>query len=1065
MSNYKQIMERNNDTVVADISLIRNKKRDQKYQSEAELEQSFINILESQGYEYLPIDNEKDLIQNLRNQIERLNNYKFQSEQEWERFFTEISGKGKGIQDKTEIIQQIRVFSIKLDDGTTKNIKVIETEHIHDNCLQVINQYQANNGTHKNRYDVTILVNGLPLVHLELKRRGSNIKEAFNQIQRYQKESFWSDHGLFEFIQVFVISNGTDTKYYSNTTRELAKKASSGNQEASEKVLRKNIQSFEFTSYWTDEKNNKIHDLMDFAQTFFTKNTILNILTKYCIFDTNKMLLVMRPYQITATEKIIKKIIASKYEKNEGTIEAGGYIWHTTGSGKTLTSFKTAELIQKNPEIDKILFVVDRRDLDYQTIREYKRFSNEFAAGVKNTKGLAELLDSDNFVSKDKKVIVVTIQKLSNFIKQYDSAKIYNQNVVFVFDECHRSQFGSMHKAITKKFKKYHLFGFTGTPIFNENSNFRDQANNVLTTEDLFGQRLHTYTIVNAIDDGNVLPFKVDYVNTIKLKDVVTDKKVSNINTYEVRISNKRISAIVDYILEHYDHKTKTHEKYVFDRLVNTNELTKNPKAIENKESSVLRGFNSIFAVEDIEFAKKYYTEFKKKIKEKNKNLKVATIFTYAPNKEMSQLGEFDDEDFTNFVNLQRSDRDFLQDAIDDYNRMFNTSYSMDREDGFQDYYKNVSLKMKNREIDILIVVNMFLTGFDSTTLNTLWVDRPLRQHGLVQAFSRTNRILNSIKSYGNIVTFRDISRETDEAIALFGDENTKEIVLLKTYNDYIDGYIDKRTNKKIEGYKELTAKLKEKFPLDDPQKLDEVLLTKENKKEFISLFGSVLRLRNILRSFDQFQEEEETFLDERAFQDYSSRQWVIAEQNEKAIKDGKESIIDDVVIELELVRQDEINIDYILKIVSSDILKKKKTKDIQNNIERSIDSSSSLRNKKQLIFKFIEKMNVEDSSLHDKNSEEEVEDQINNSWNKYTEEEYNKELTNIIEEMNLYKEETENYMSDSFVNGEIRFEGPGLGKTIKENYFNKNRNTKRYTVYEKLKQLFDKFKGLVFPE
>ncbi|TNK82090.1 DEAD/DEAH box helicase [Mycoplasmopsis pullorum] len=1064
MQNYKQIMERNNDTVVADISLIRNKKRDQKYQSEAELEQSFINILKSQGYEYLSIDNEEALIQNLRVQIERLNNYKFQSEQEWNRFFNEISSSKKGIEDKTEIIQQIRTFSIKLDNGTSKNIKVIDAKHIHDNRLQVINQYQANNGTYKNRYDVTILVNGLPLVHLELKRRGSNLKEAFNQIQRYQRESFWSESGLFEFIQVFVISNGTDTKYYSNTTRELAKKASSTNQLENEKILRKNIQSFEFTSYWTDEKNNKIHDLIDFAQTFFTKTTILNILTKYCVFDSNKMLLVMRPYQITATEKIIKKIITSKYEKSEGTIQAGGYIWHTTGSGKTLTSFKTAELIQKIPEIDKILFVVDRRDLDYQTIREYKRFSNEFAAGVKNTKDLAQLLNSDVYDAEDKKVIVVTIQKLSNFIKQYNSAKIYNQNIVFVFDECHRSQFGAMHKAITKKFKKYHLFGFTGTPIFSQNSIFFDHANNALTTEDLFGQRLHTYTIVNAIDDGNVLPFKVDYVNTIKLKDVVTDKKVTNIDTYEVRISNKRISAIVEYILEHYDQKTKTHEKYVFDRLINTNELTKNPKANENKKSSILRGFNSIFAVENIEFAKKYYLEFQKQIKAKDKKLKVATIFTYAPNKEIQQFGEFDDEDFTKFVNLQKSDRDFLQEAINDYNYMFNTSYSIDREDGFQNYYKNVSLKMKNREIDILIVVNMFLTGFDSTTLNTLWVDRPMRQHGLVQAFSRTNRILNSIKSYGNIVTFRDISKETNEAIALFGDKNTKEIVLLKTYSDYIEGYTDKITNKKIEGYKELTTKLKEKFPIDDPQKLDEVLLTKENKKEFISLFGSVLRLRNILKSFDQFQEDEETFLDKRSLQDYSSRQWVISEENEKAIRDGKESIIDDVVIELELVRQDEINIDYILKIVSSDILKKKNTKDIQHNIESSIDSSSSLRNKKELIFKFIEKMNVENSSLHEQNSEE-AENRINDNWNKYTEEEYNKELTNIIEEMNLYKNETQNYMSDSFANGEIRFEGPGLGKTIKENYFNKNRNPKRKKVYDKLKQLFDKFRGLVFPE
>ncbi|WP_416738132.1 type I restriction endonuclease subunit R [Mycoplasmopsis meleagridis] len=1065
MSDYKTIISREFGTVVADIKKLANKKRESWYQSKQKLEESFIEILKNQNYEYLEIHDNKTLVKNLRKQIERLNNYKFQSDNEWNNFYKQIIGDNKGIEDKTEIIQRIRIFNVQLDNGTTKNIKVIEADKIHDNHLQVINQYEANNGNQKNRYDVTILVNGLPLVHIELKRRGIPIKEAFNQIKRYQKDSFWSDDGLFEFVQIFVISNGTETKYYSNTTRKaaLSKKNTSNRQNA--RYIRKNIQSFEFTSYWSDEKNNKILDLMDFARTFFVKKTILNILTKYCVFDTNKMLIVMRPYQITATEKILSKIAISKYEKTEGTNKSGGYIWHTTGSGKTLTSFKTAELAQKIKEVEKVIFVVDRRDLDYQTINEYKRFASEFAAGVKNTKELALLLDSNTFESKANKVYVVTIQKLSNFIKDFKKHSIYNKKVVFIFDECHRSQFGQMHKIITKAFRKYYLFGFTGTPIFESNSNYKNGAY-FLTTETLFGEKLHTYTIVDAIDDGNVLPFRIDYIDTVKAKSEINDKQVNNINTDEVLIHPKRIENIVSYILEHYDQKTKTKESYHFNKLLNTDEIVKNKQVKEIKKFTELRGFNSIFAVANIDFARAYYNELRKQNFEKAKNLKISTIFTYSLNKEqIDEFGELDDEDFENIQKIEGNDRDFLQAVMNDYNNMFNTTFNLKDSESFQNFYKDVSLRMKNREIDILIVVNMFLTGFDSTTLNTLWLDKPLRQHGLVQAFSRTNRILNSIKTFGNIVTFRDIANETDQAIALFGNKDAKNIVLLKSYNEYINGYKDNKN--KVKGYKELTSELKTNFPIEKIE-VDKLLITNEKKKEFITLFGKILRLKNILTSFDNFENDSDNFLDKRAIQDYESIYLNLEEKNRQN-KDEKESIIEDVVFEIELVRQDEINVDYILKLISKGIIEKKTTIDIKNSLRSGIDSSPSLRNKKDLIFKFIDRINTQQSEIKNK---EAFEDKVNKEWEKHALKEYEKETNKAIKELDLNKEETFDYMRNSFENGEMQFEGRQLGKTIREKYLSIDKNNskkitrraKRIKVFEVLKKIFDKFLGLIKP-
>ena len=789
------------------------------YQSEADLEKAFITQLCSQGYEYADIHDEKGLVANLRRQLELLNNYSF-SDKEWKQFFTlYLANANEGIEEKTRRIQEESVLNLTRDDGTTKNITLLDKKNIHNNRVQVLNQYEETQGAHDTRYDVTVLVNGFPMVHIELKRRGVAIREAFNQIKRYQRDSFWASSGLYEYIQIFVISNGTHTKYYSNTTREAHIKEQSG---SGRRKSKKTSHSFQFTSYWADGNNKIIADLVDFTKTFFAKHTILNILARFCVFTSEKLLLVMRPYQITATERILQRIEIAHNYKKAGTLAAGGYIWHTTGSGKTLTSFKTAQLASRLPYVDKVLFVVDRKDLDYQTMKEYDRFEKGAANGNNSVKKLTEQMEDPTA-----NIIITTIQKLGIFVAKYPKHPVFQQRLVLIFDECHRSQFGDLHAAIVKSFKNYHLFGFTGTPIFAENASA--SGNSLLkTTEQAFGDKLHTYTIVNAINDGNVLPFRIDYINTVKMADGVRDKQVKAIDIERALAAPERISAVVKYILENFDRKTSRSFFYTV-------------------KGQRLAGFNSIFAVSSIPVAMLYYKEFKRQLEELRRDMIVATIFSYQPNE-----ADPEDESF-NTAELDDTSRDFLEGAIADYNKAFNTNYDTSA-DKFQNYYKDLSQRMKNREIDLLIVVNMFLTGFDATTLNTLWVDKNLKQHGLIQAFSRTNRILNSVKTFGNIVCFRDLQQETDEAIALFGDKDAGGIVLLKKYEDYYEGFDEEKPSgepKHHEGYRELINVLLTRFPLG------EQILGEQNEKDFIVLFGSILRVRNILNAFDDFKGNE----------------------------------------------------------------------------------------------------------------------------------------------------------------------------------------------------------------
>ena len=758
-------------------------RRSDSYQSEAELEKEFIRLLTEQGYTYLNIHKEADLIANLRERLEELNNIKF-TDSEWEQFFTTaIANPNDKIEDKTQTIQEDYVKVLKREDGTSKNIRLIDKKNVHNNRLQVLNQYEngkVEGAKYNNRYDVTVLVNGLPLVHIELKRRGVPIREAFNQIERYQRDSFWAGCGLFEYVQIFVISNGTLTKYYSNTTRiNTIKDAVSGKTKKS-----KTSNSFEFTSYWADANNKVIPDIVDFAKTFFAKHTLLNIITRYCIFTSEKMLMVMRPYQITATERILNRIEIAHNYKKYGNVAGGGFIWHTTGSGKTLTSFKTARLASQLDFVDKVLFVVDRKDLDYQTMKEYDRFEKGAANSNTSTAILKKQLENPNA-----KIIITTIQKLANFIKRNQQHDVYNKEIVIIFDECHRSQFGDMHTDIIKHFKKYYLFGFTGTPIFAKNAGARKNAQ-LMTTEQAFGDKLHTYTIVDAINDKNVLPFRVDFIKTMALEEDIKDEDVWGIDREKPMMAPERISLVTKYILNNFDRKTYRGDKtYVFNALTNIKDVASagRQEVEEIKRKQRLSGFNSIFAVASVPMAKLYYQEFKKQMAEDpSKSLKIATIFSYGANEEEAD-GVIDDENSEDTSALDQNSRDFLEDAIRDYNVMFHTNYDTSS-DKFQNYYKDVSLRMKNKELDLLIVVNMFLTGFDATTLNTLWVDKNLKMHGLIQAFSRTNRILNSIKTYGNIVCFRRLQPRMESAIALFGDRDASSIVLVRTFKEYYYG-------------------------------------------------------------------------------------------------------------------------------------------------------------------------------------------------------------------------------------------------------------------------------------
>ncbi|HEC1554197.1 TPA: type I restriction endonuclease subunit R [Campylobacter upsaliensis] len=994
MKSLKLLAQNTTSTIAVEFTP--SKRQNSSYQSEAQLEKELIATLQAQGYEYAKITDEKSLESNLRTKLEELNSTTL-SDTEWRRFFAQVLSRANAsIVEKSVLIQEDYIQPLERDNGSIINFKLIDKADIHKNSLQVINQYEATTPTRSHRYDVSILVNGLPLVHIELKRRGVSLKEAFNQINRYGRESFFSGSGLFEFVQIFVISNGTQSKYYSNTTRDFHIKTKQGIKTT------KTSNSFEFTSYFSDEKNTIIDDLIDFAKTFFARHTLLNILCHYCVLDVDRKLLVLRPYQIAACEKILQQIAISyhnKFYEKSSEQKSGGYIWHTTGSGKTLTSFKTAQLVSKIQEIAKVLFVVDRKDLDYQTMREYDRFQKGAATGSKSTKELQSRLNSTD---KNHKIIITTIQKLSRFIAQAEKDHtIFNEHIVMIFDECHRSQFGQMQKDIAKAFKKLYLFGFTGTPIFAAN------ALGFETTERVFGACLHRYTIIHAIRDHNVLPFRVDYHTTTKDTTQITD---------EILLNPTRIEHITRYILDHFTTHTKRNAKSY------------------NLNGKHTKGFNALFATQSIPMAMRYYEEFQAQQASlpESQRLKIGIIYSYAPNDE---LEEENSEDTTA---LPKSQRDFLDAAISDYNAIFACRFDSSA-DNFQNYYKDFSLKLKNRELDLAIVVNMFLTGFDATTLNTLYVDKSLRYHGLLQAYSRTNRILNSVKSFGNIIAFRDLSKATDDALTLFSDENAKGIVFLRSLEEYLQGYTDEN-GKEHKGYNELLQELTDTFPLES---FRQATLKQSDKKHFLALFGELLKLRNILEIFDNFSDP----LNERDKQDYQSH-YISTYEELRKDKDDKESNLDEVEFEVELLAQVEVSIEYILELIA------KYHKDQATNYEpilKLLDSSLSLRSKKELFLRFID-------SLHTQSN-------VEKDFSAYIKTHKNNALQDIINALNLDPKKTKEFMQDSFERGELRDYGRAFGEILPPSpLFGKGAEQThkiREKALEKLQAFFELFKGL----
>lgn len=1039
MSQYNIIAESAEYTVVSEYEHAVS--TSEAYQSEAELEKEFIRLLGEQGYEYLPIHTEADLVSNLRTSLEKLNDYRF-TDNEWEQFFnTCIANKNDDIVAKTARIQEDYIQVLKRDNGESRNIYLIDKKNIHNNFVQVINQYVEEGGNYDTRYDVTVLVNGLPLVHIELKRRGVQLKEAFNQINRYQRDSFWAGSGLYEYVQIFVISNGTNTKYYSNTTRaNHLKEQEVGGRNKS----RKTSNSFEFSSFWADSNNKVINDLLDFTKTFFSKHTLLNILTKYCVFTSERMLMVMRPYQIAATERIIQRINVAHNYKFYGSIRGGGYIWHTTGSGKTLTSFKTAQLASGLPYIDKVLFVVDRKDLDYQTMKEYNRFEEGAADGNSSTAVLQRQLENRDKSGgyHDYRIIVTTIQKLSIFVQKNKNHPVFQQRVVIIFDECHRSNFGEMHTAITKNFKKYHLFGFTGTPIFAQNAGTGGDLR-LKTTQQAFGDKLHTYTIVDAINDENVLPFRIDYVNTIKEKTGIADEQISAIDREKAMASPERVSQVVKYIIDHFDQKTKRSSYYSFRVLDDIHKVAsakKGASVSEHKTEQKLNGFNAMFAVASIPMAKAYYNEFKKQQADlpESQRLKIATIYSYSANEEDID-GILAEENPESTTQLDQQSRDFLEGAIKDYNQMFATNYDTSG-DKFQNYYKDLSLRMKNRQVDLLIVVNMFLTGFDATTLNTLFVDKNLKQHGLIQAFSRTNRILNSAKTFGNIVCFRDLQQATEDAIALFGDKDASSIVVLKDFWSYYNGY-DNKDGKHCYGYSELVDQLKSEFPEGRP------VLGEDAEKRFVALFGSLLKSINILSTFDQYEGREE--LSDRQLQDYQSHYLDLRDKWRRRKPGDKENINDDLIFETELIRQVEINIDYILLLVQKYHDTNCTDKEILVNISKAIGSSLQLRSKKELIESFISSVNAGTD--------------VDRGWREYVERRKAEDLNEIIESEHLKPEETEKFIESSFRDGQVRTTGTDIDKILPpmSRFGGGNRQEKKRSVIEKIQSFFERYFGL----
>ena len=974
------------------------------YQSEAELEESMIKNLVLQGYEKFNGKTSDDLYKNLKIQIEKLNKVTF-TDEEWKRFLAEfLDSPNDGMIEKTRKIQENHIYDFIFDDGHLKNIKIIDKKNIHNNFLQVTNQIRQE-GTHNNRYDVTILVNGLPLVHIELKKRGVNLHEAFNQIHRYSKESFNTENSLYKYVQIFVISNGTYTRYFANTTAQ-------------------NKNHYEFTCEWADAKNRVIRDLEDFTATFFEKRTMLEVLTKYCVFDSNNTLLIMRPYQIAATERILWKIESSFQSRKAGKIEAGGFIWHTTGSGKTLTSFKTAKLATELDYIDKVFFVVDRKDLDYQTMKEYQKFQPDSVNGSKDTKELKRSIEK-----QDNKIVVTTIQKLNEFVKKNSNHEIYDKHCVIIYDECHRSQFGDAQKNIRKSFKHYYQFGFTGTPIFPEN------ALGVETTAGIFGAQLHSYVITDAIRDEKVLKFKVDY-NDIRPKfksaESETDEKKIKAIEKKMLLHPERISEITEYILKVYNTKTHRNEQY-------------------DLKHRRLNGFNAMFAVQSVEAAKLYYEEFKKQQRDisEEKRLKIATIYSFTANEEQNAIGDIPDENFEPGA-MDSSSKEFLDKVISDYNGYFKTNYSTNGKE-FQNYYKDLSQKVKDKEIDLLIVVGMFLTGFDAPTLNTLFVDKNLRYHGLIQAFSRTNRILNKVKTFGNIVCFRNLEKATEDAIKTFGDENSVNVILEKSYDEYINGFTDEETGKSMKGYVDLCNEIVDKFPNPVEIELD------SEKKEFAELFGELLKSENILRNFDEF-ENFEKIISDRQMQDMKSVYVDICEDIRNTGKNdenrnGEEEIdFSDIEFQIDLLKTDEINLDYILSL----ILKKSEEHDdietLKSEIRRIIRTSLGTRAKEDLVMNFINKTDL--SEL--KNS-----DDILESFYKYANEEKKIKIDELIENESL-KKDSERFIEKSINRGFVDYAGAELDSILPPTSRRKGaREAKKQTVLQKIRNIVEIFIGI----
>ncbi|OTA18871.1 DEAD/DEAH box helicase [Xenorhabdus beddingii] len=1034
MYEYKTVAESKNFIVLD--KYIKELQLNETYQSEDDLERELIDDLVSQGYEYVTgLNTPQTMLANVQAQLQILNNVNF-LESEWQRFVEQYLDKPNDSSiDKTRKIHNDYIYDFVFDDGHIENIYLVDKKNIARNKVQIIKQFKQT-GVQANRYDVTILVNGLPLVQIELKKRGVAIREAFNQVHRYSKESFNTENSLFKYLQLFVISNGTDTRYFANTTK-------------------RDKNSFDFTMNWARSDNTLIKELKDFTATFFQKNTLLNVLIHYSVFDVSNTLLVMRPYQIAATERILWKIKSAYQAKNWSNTESGGYIWHTTGSGKTLTSFKAARLATELDFIDKVFFVVDRKDLDYQTMKEYQRFSPDSVNGSESTAGLKRNIEKD-----DNKIIVTTIQKFNNLIKSESDLPIYNKQVVFIFDEAHRSQFGEAQKNLKKKFKKYYQFGFTGTPIFPQNALGAD------TTSSVFGRELHSYVITDAIRDEKVLKFKVDY-NDVRpqFKSIETEqdeKKLTAAENKQAFLHPVRIRAISQYILNNFRQKT-------------------------HRLQAGGKGFNAMFAVSSVDAAKAYYEAFKHLQKETKENkankkpLNVATIFSFAANEEQDAIGELIDESFE-LTSMDSSAKEFLSAAIDDYNAAFKMNFGVDSK-GFQNYYKDLALRVKNQEVDLLIVVGMFLTGFDAPTLNTLFVDKNLRYHGLMQAFSRTNRIYDATKTFGNIVTFRDLEQATVDAITLFGDKNTKNVVLEKSYKEYMEGFTDLVTGEARRGFLEVVTELQRRFPNPDD------IVKEQDKKDFAKLFGEYLRAENVLQNYDEFAglkalqhvdisnpEAVEAFKakyylsdediaamqaiempTERAIQDYRStyndtRDWL---RREKSSNEKDKSTIDwdDVVFEVDLLKSQEINLDYILELIFENNKKNKNKAELIDEVRRLIRSSLGNRAKESLIVDFINQTNLDE--IIDKAS-------IIDEFFKFAQAEQKREAEELISSEKLNEDAAKRYITASLKREYASENGTELNSTLpKLSPLNPEYRTKKQTVFQKISAFVEKFKGV----